>query len=156
LWYSWETKKLREATDFQKHLSIYPLLTVKEENNNFYVINIGKGPAIDYKTEGDYSIAVQKFIYSNLLPSIFDDSNAKVYLTKIKVGEEEIAFLDTYKQNSENCQKKIYKQDERENKNLFKSGEVTFYYQDICGKNYKSKIIFTPVGVKLEKFEILT
>lgn len=147
VWYSWETKKLREETSFQKHLNVYPLLTVQMiDAKRFAIVNIGKGPAMYYKAKGDYSPGVKFFSYSKVLPPISDDSNAKIFLFEITVGEESINNYQIKKSKNSGIKP------QRKN---FSSGMIKITYEDLFGIEYVSKIIFTPVGPRLEKYEIL-
>jgi len=151
LWYSWETKKLREETASQKHLNVYPFLVIKEHNNGLYIVNIGRGPAMwpELEKSGNFTIGTPSFLYSRAIPTIFDDPNAKIPLLPFSVGE-----LET---SEESRQGKEIKENIKSNfvdlKHALKNGEVILKYKDIYGKMYISKIQLTPVGPYLEEYK---
>ncbi len=102
LWYSWETKKLREETSSQKHLNVYTFLVIKEYNNGLYIVNIGRGPAMWYELElpKNITIGISSFLYSRAISAIFDDPNAKIPLLTSSVGKTE--SFEEYQQEKEN------------------------------------------------------
>jgi hypothetical protein len=151
LWYSWETKKLREETASQKHLNVYPFLVIKEHNNGLYIVNIGRGPAMwpELEMSGNLTIGTPSFLYSKTIPTIFDDPNAKIQLLAFSVGEEE--SFEEYQIGKENKEKT--KSNTSDFQSALKNGEVILKYKDIYGKMYISKIRLTPVGPYLEEYK---
>jgi hypothetical protein len=151
LWYSWETKKLREETSSQKHLNVYPFLVIKEHNNGLHIVNIGRGPAMwpELEMPGNLTIGNPSFLYSRTIPTIFDDSNAKIPLLAFFVGKTE--SFEEYQRGNENKEKT--KNNTFDFQSVFKRGKVILKYRDIYGKMYISKIRLTPVGPYLEEYK---
>ena len=149
LWYSWETKKLREETASQKHLNVFPFLVVKEYDDGLYVVNIGRGPAMWPEVSGDFTIGTPSFLYSRVIPTIFDDPYAKIRLFSISVGELE--SREDYQKEKEN--KKNEKRNTIDSQISFKRGEIILKYKDIYEKTYVSKIQLTPLGPYLEEYK---
>jgi hypothetical protein len=151
LWYSWETKKLREETSSQKHLNVYPFLVIKEYNSGLYIVNIGRGPAMwpELEMSGNLTIGTPSFLYSRTIPTIFEDPNAKIPLLAFSVGEME--SFEEYQRGNENKEKT--KSNTLDFQSILKNGEVILKYRDIYGKMYISKIQLTPAGPWLEEYK---
>ncbi len=47
LWYSFETKKLKNATNIANAIQAEPLLVLQFKNKHLYIVNYGKGPAFN-------------------------------------------------------------------------------------------------------------
>lgn len=119
------------------------------------MVNIGKGSAMNYSVDtviSNYSIASPFFQYSNMLPPIFDNENAKVVLIKVCRGEEENIGNFCIKNSSYN---NFGNKESSKTKNqILNTEKIIINYQDIYGRFYKSEILITPVGPRLSKYEI--